>query len=110
MVFTAIVHFWTAPGKEEEMKAVLKEAAAIYLKDEGTLNWFIMQDSKDPTAWSVVERYEGGAFYSTLLTDGYFIQSLKLHMENPHFKKFMTNVGPLEDPARERQILTHNEL
>ncbi|KAF7330960.1 putative Antibiotic biosynthesis monooxygenase [Mycena venus] len=97
MVYTVIVHLWTAPGKEEEMKAVIKEASAIFLKDEGTINLFSMQDSKDPTAWTFVERYEGEHIH-------------KLHMENPYFKKFMAAIGPLVDPARKEQISTHNEL
>jgi len=79
------------------MKAVLLEASQTYVKDEGTLNWFVMQDTKDPTAWSIVERYEEES-------------SLKPHTENPYFKKFMEDIGPLVDPSKERQILTHNEL
>ncbi|KAF8211811.1 hypothetical protein K438DRAFT_1807993 [Mycena galopus ATCC 62051] len=97
MVETVIVHFWTAPGKEAEMKAVLLEAAETYLKDPGTLNWFVMQDPKDPSAWSIVERYEDEA-------------AMKVHFENPHFKKFMTDVGPLTEGTQERQILTYTEL
>ncbi|KAF7330958.1 putative Antibiotic biosynthesis monooxygenase [Mycena venus] len=87
MVSTVIVHFWTAPGKEQEMKAALKEAAATFLKDEGTLDWFAMQDTKDPNAWSVVERYDGD-------------NGLKIHAENPYFNKFVADIGPLMDPSR----------
>jgi len=97
MVFPAIVHFWTLPGKEAEMKAVLLKASQTYLKDEGTLNWFVMQDTKDPTAWSAVERYENES-------------CLKTHFENPYFKKFTEDVVPLLDSSKERQILTYNEL
>jgi quinol monooxygenase YgiN len=63
MVKTIIVHFWTLPKKEAEdqMKAILKEAKATYLKDAGTLDWLVMQDPKDSTAWSIVERYEDEA-------------------------------------------------
>jgi hypothetical protein len=58
MVFTLVVHLWTQPGKEAEMKDILIEASQTYLKDKGTINWFVMQDAQDPTAWSIVERYE----------------------------------------------------
>ncbi|KAF7347510.1 putative Antibiotic biosynthesis monooxygenase [Mycena venus] len=97
MVFTLIAHLWTQPGKEAEMKALLLEASQIYLKDEGTINWFVMQDTKDPTAWSIVERYEAES-------------SLTLHTENPYYKKFIETVGPLVDPSKPPQILKHNEL
>jgi quinol monooxygenase YgiN len=43
------------------MRATLKTAKETYLKDPGTLNWFIMQDPKDSAAWSIVERYEDEA-------------------------------------------------
>ncbi|KAJ7204625.1 hypothetical protein B0H12DRAFT_1035250 [Mycena haematopus] len=99
MVHTVIVHFWTAPGKEAEMKAVLLEASQIYLKDAGTISWFVMQDPKDSTAWSIVERYENE-------------DSMKIHFSNPYFKKFMADVGPLmiTEGPKERQILTYVEL
>ena len=58
MVFTLIAHLWTQPGKEAEMKALLAEASQTYSKDQGTINWFVMQDTQDPTAWSIVERYD----------------------------------------------------
>ncbi len=38
---TIIVHFWTQPDKEAEVKALILEAQQIYLKDEGTINWFV---------------------------------------------------------------------
>ncbi|KAJ6464521.1 hypothetical protein C8R45DRAFT_501319 [Mycena sanguinolenta] len=97
MVFILIVHLWTQPGKEAEMKAVLVEASQIYSKDQGTINWFVMQDAKDPTAWSIVERYDQES-------------DVKTHQENPYYKKFRDLVGPLVDSARPMQILSYNEL
>ncbi|KAJ6577618.1 hypothetical protein B0H19DRAFT_1120679 [Mycena capillaripes] len=97
MVFTLVVHVWTQPGKETEMKNLLLEASQTYVKDEGTLNWFVMQDAQDPTAWSIVERYE---------SEG----SVKIHQANPFYKKFMETVGPLSNPAKPIQILKNNEL
>ncbi|KAJ7822478.1 hypothetical protein B0H14DRAFT_2828462 [Mycena olivaceomarginata] len=99
MVQSIIVHFWTLPTKEadDQMRATLKTAKETYLKDPGTLNWFIMQDPKDSTAWSIVERYEDEA-------------ALKTHFENPYLKQFMLKVRPLTDPAKETQILTYEEF
>ncbi|KAF8211819.1 hypothetical protein K438DRAFT_2011267 [Mycena galopus ATCC 62051] len=97
MVQTLIVHLWTAPGKEDEMKAALLESAQIYLKDAGTINWFVMQDPKDPTAFSIVERYEDE-------------EAIKTHFANPHFEKFRTVIGPLTEGAKEKQIIPYTEL
>ncbi|KAF7330954.1 Antibiotic biosynthesis monooxygenase protein [Mycena venus] len=97
MVFTLVVHLWTQPGKEAEMKNILTEASQTYLKDKGTINWFVMQDAHDPTAWSIVERYEDAS-------------DLKTHQENPYYKKFRELVGPILDSAKPLQILQHNEL
>ncbi|KAJ6495461.1 hypothetical protein C8R45DRAFT_1134174 [Mycena sanguinolenta] len=97
MVFTLIVHLWSQPGKEAEIKALLAEASQIYSKDQGTIDWFVMQDAQDPTAWSIVERYEQES-------------DLKTHQANPYYKKFGELGGPLLDPARPIQVLSHNEL
>ncbi|KAJ7822481.1 hypothetical protein B0H14DRAFT_1318967 [Mycena olivaceomarginata] len=99
MVKTIIVHFWTLPKKEAEdqMKAILKEAKATYLKDAGTLDWLVMQDPKDSTAWSIVERYQDEAAFNA-------------HFANPYYKKFMADVGPITDSAKETQILIFEEL
>ncbi|KAJ6581954.1 hypothetical protein B0H19DRAFT_1061445 [Mycena capillaripes] len=97
MVYTVVVHFWTLPGKEAEMKQLLVEASQIYCKDEGTLDWLVMQDTENSSAWTAVERYE---------EEG----SLKVHLENPYFKKFFDTVGTLFEPSKPPQILRHNEL
>ncbi|KAJ7224667.1 hypothetical protein GGX14DRAFT_426473 [Mycena pura] len=97
MVFTVVVHLWTQPGKEVEMKNILIEASQTYLKDKGTINWFVMQDAQDPTAWSIVERYEDQG-------------DIKTHRENPYYKKFRELIGPFLDSAKPLQILQHNEL
>ncbi|KAF8211817.1 hypothetical protein K438DRAFT_1958889 [Mycena galopus ATCC 62051] len=87
MVQTLIVHLWTAPGKEDAMKAALLESAQIYLRDPGTINWFVMQDPKDPTAFSIVERYENE-------------EAIKTHIANPRFEKFRNDVAPLTEAQR----------
>jgi quinol monooxygenase YgiN len=58
MVFTLVVHLFTQPGKEAQMKSELVKASQAYSKDKGTLAWFVMQDAKEPTKWVIVERYE----------------------------------------------------
>ncbi|KAF7354745.1 Dimeric alpha-beta barrel [Mycena sanguinolenta] len=97
MVHTVVVHLYTQPGKESEMKKVLITASQTYSKDKGTLAWFVMQNEKDSTAWCIVERYENK-------------DDVKTHAANPFFKTFPKLVGPLLDPKRPTQILRHNEL
>ncbi|KAF8188782.1 hypothetical protein K438DRAFT_1722375 [Mycena galopus ATCC 62051] len=97
MVYTLVVHLYTQPGKEAEMKNLLVESSQIYSKDKGTIAWFVMQDAKDPTAWSIVERYENESDFTT-------------HQANPHFVVFQKIVGPLLDSERPPQILPHYEL
>ncbi|KAF8211821.1 hypothetical protein K438DRAFT_1568486 [Mycena galopus ATCC 62051] len=97
MVYTAVVHLYTQPGKEAEMRAELIKASQIYTKDKGTIDWFVMQDQKDPTAWSIVERYESES-------------DVKTHTANPHFKLFPKLIGPLLDRKRPTQLLHHHEL
>ncbi|KAK7053838.1 antibiotic biosynthesis monooxygenase protein [Favolaschia claudopus] len=99
MVKATIVHFWSLPGKESEMKAALLKAKETFQKDEGTLNWFILQDPKDPSAWSLVERYADDAAFQT-------------HMANPYLKEFFGVVGPImsTEEGKQRQILSYDEL
>ncbi|KAJ7628688.1 hypothetical protein FB45DRAFT_748326, partial [Roridomyces roridus] len=54
----------------------------IYIKDEGTLDWIIVQNPKDPRSWRIIERYESQA-------------SVKTHMSNPFFKTFGRSITPL---------------
>jgi quinol monooxygenase YgiN len=60
MVFTVVVQLYAKEGKdvEEKIRNKLNEASQIYCKDKETLSWFVMQDTKDPRAWCIVERYE----------------------------------------------------
>ncbi|KAJ6455369.1 hypothetical protein C8R45DRAFT_845837 [Mycena sanguinolenta] len=97
MVYTAVVHVYTQPGKESEMKKALVTASQTYSKDKGTLAWFVSQDEKNPTAWCIVERYENKS-------------DVKTHAANPFFKTFPKLVGPLLDPKRPMQISWYNEL
>ena len=60
MVYTIVVHLYAKdePSAVEKIKAKLVEAASVYRKSEGTIDWFVMQDTKDPRAFTIVERYE----------------------------------------------------
>ncbi|KAJ7132318.1 hypothetical protein C8R44DRAFT_612525 [Mycena epipterygia] len=99
MVYTIIVHMYVKEGKEveEKMRAKLTEASQIYSKDPETINWFVMQDSKDPRAWCIVERFEQES-------------SLKIHVENPYYKTFAPDVGPLLNTPGDMKIQYCNEL
>ncbi|KAF8205386.1 hypothetical protein K438DRAFT_1579534 [Mycena galopus ATCC 62051] len=97
MVYTTIVHIWILPGKEAELKAVLVSAKEIFLKVPGTLHLLGMQDPKDSTAFSIVERYETEEAHAA-------------HLAHPHFKVFMGSLGPLLDSSRERQLVHYVEF
>ncbi|KAJ7367643.1 hypothetical protein B0H14DRAFT_2505677 [Mycena olivaceomarginata] len=97
MVFTLVVHLFTQPGKEAQMKSELVKASQAYSKDKGTLAWFVMQDAKEPTKWVIVERYEAQS-------------DTKTHVANPYYKLFPKLVGPLLDPKKPMQITAYNEL
>ncbi|KAJ7701861.1 hypothetical protein B0H17DRAFT_1195073 [Mycena rosella] len=86
MVHTILVHLYAKEGKEveEKMRTTLTEASQIYIKDQETIAWFVMQDHTDPRAWCIVERYEQES-------------SVKYHVENPHYKVFPVQIGPLLD-------------
>ncbi|KAJ7093903.1 hypothetical protein B0H15DRAFT_831171 [Mycena belliarum] len=97
MVYTIVAHLYAKEGKdvEEQIRGKLVEASAVYLKDAGTISWFVMQDAKDPRAWSIIERYEKES-------------SLEIHIANPYFKTWFEFMKPLL--AKEIDIRRSNEL
>lgn len=60
MVYTITVHLYCndKPESIQLLKAKLVEAAGIYRKDRETVDWIVMQDVKDPKAFTIVERFE----------------------------------------------------
>lgn len=60
MVYTIVVHLYAREGDENisRLSAKLIEASRVYSQDKETLSWFVMQDTKDPRAFTIVERYE----------------------------------------------------
>lgn len=60
MVYTIVVHLYAKDDKEciDKLSAKLIEASRVYSKDQETISWFVMQDIKDPRAFTIVERYE----------------------------------------------------
>ena len=60
MVYTIVVHLYAKAGEENisKLSAKLIEASRVYSKDRETISWFVMQDTKDPRAFTIVERYE----------------------------------------------------
>jgi hypothetical protein len=59
MVYTIVVHLYAKADAEaiSKLKAKLVEASQVYSKDKETLSWFVMQDTKDERAFTIVERY-----------------------------------------------------
>jgi uncharacterized protein YaiI (UPF0178 family) len=60
MVYTIVVHLYAKDSAEciSKLKAKLVEASQVYSQDRETLSWFVMQDTKDERAFTIVERYE----------------------------------------------------
>lgn len=60
MVYTIVVHLYAKAGEDNisKLSAKLIEASRVYSKDKETISWFVMQDTKDPRAFTIVERYE----------------------------------------------------
>ncbi|KAI9352645.1 hypothetical protein BDR26DRAFT_197926 [Obelidium mucronatum] len=83
MVFTLIVHLYTKddPAVIASVAAKLAEASQIYMKDKGTISWFVMQDHVDKRAFTIVERYDQES----------------IHNANPFFAEFGAHVWPLLD-------------
>lgn len=46
------------PTAISKLKNKLIEASEVYSKDKETVSWLVMQDHKDPRAFTIVERYE----------------------------------------------------
>ncbi|KAH6886247.1 hypothetical protein B0T10DRAFT_563448 [Thelonectria olida] len=86
MVYTIVVHLYAKDDEECIKKLSLKliEASRVYSQDKETISWFVMQDFKDPRAFTIVERYEQES-------------SQKYHLENPYWQTFDPYVIPLLD-------------
>ncbi|KAM6537831.1 hypothetical protein FALCPG4_003734 [Fusarium falciforme] len=94
MVYTIVVHLYAKDDQEciDKLSAKLIEASRVYSKDQETISWFVMQDIKDPRAFTIVERYEQES-------------SQKYHLENPYWKTFDPYVIPLlEKPMDLRRL------
>jgi len=46
MVFSIIVHLAAKSEHVEKVKAKLIEASRVYVKDKGTIDWFVSQGKK----------------------------------------------------------------
>ncbi|KAF7554230.1 hypothetical protein G7Z17_g3070 [Cylindrodendrum hubeiense] len=94
MVYTIVVHLYAKSDEESinKLSAKLIEASRVYSQDKETISWFVMQDFKDPRAFTIVERYEQES-------------SQKYHLENPYWKTFDPYVIPLlEKPMDLRRL------
>ncbi|KAK4990584.1 hypothetical protein LTR50_002440 [Elasticomyces elasticus] len=97
MVYTLVVHLYAKDDPEciKKLTAKLQEASQVYSNDKETLSWFVMQDTKDQRAFTIVERYEHES-------------SQQYHLNNPYWKTFDPYVLPLlEKPMDLRRL---NEL
>ena len=86
LAVTAILH--VKPEHVEDMKKLLVTASQTYLKDEGTLEWHVHQDQKDPQKFLIYELYQEAG-------------SLDTHRANPFYKTFGESVTPWVDARTE---------
>lgn len=70
MVYTIVVHLYAKEGAENiaKLNAKLIEASRVYSQDKETISWFVMQDVKDPRAFTIVERYEQESVSRSILS------------------------------------------
>ncbi|EJT49696.1 hypothetical protein A1Q2_08400 [Trichosporon asahii var. asahii CBS 8904] len=93
MGITIIAKFTPKPGKENELRDALAEAAPIYRKDPGTLGWHVLSGKKDAKgSFVAVERYENA-------------QAIQTHAANPVFGK---KVHPL--CAKQTELTFYDEI
>ncbi|KAJ7777952.1 hypothetical protein DFH07DRAFT_796793 [Mycena maculata] len=97
MVYTVVAHLHAKEGAdvEQKIRSTLTEASQVYSKDKETLSWLVMQDTKDPRAWCIIERYEQES-------------SLEEHRANPYHKTFAPAIVQLLDQPF--QLYRFNEL
>ncbi|THW03231.1 hypothetical protein D6D26_03661 [Aureobasidium pullulans] len=97
MVYTLVVHLYAKEDQESINKLIakLQEASQVYTNDKECLGWFVMQDTKDPRAFTIVERYAHES-------------SQKYHLENPYWQTFDKYVIPLL--AKDMDLRRLNEL
>lgn len=114
MVYTIVVHLYAKDDAEciAKLAKKLAEASRVYSQDKETLSWFVMQDLKDPRAFTIVERYEQESVciqsapkHACTLQCIDKQQSQKYHLENPYWKTFDPYVIPLlEKPMDLRRL------
>lgn len=106
MIYTIVVHLYAKDGEENisKLSAKLIEASRVYSQDKETISWFVMQDTKDPRAFTIVERYEqesvsletrSVSITAKLVHLLITLQSQKYHLENPYWQTFDPYVIPL---------------
>ncbi|TPX70365.1 hypothetical protein SpCBS45565_g01841 [Spizellomyces sp. 'palustris'] len=81
---TILVHLRSKPEHQDAVSALLQEAASIYIKDQGTIAWHVMQSPSDPNQFAIVERYES-------------VPDIETHKKNPFYNEFGRKVKDLLD-------------
>ena len=92
MVFCIIVHLTAKSEHVDKVKAKLIEASRLYVKDKGTIDWYVSQgkrksvlfyhlqkdiifhskiDVNDSTKFAIVERYEQQSDVQTHINNPY---------------------------------------
>jgi autoinducer 2-degrading protein len=89
------VNIWV---KKDEIEEFIKESLENHresIKEEGNLRFDVLQNSEDPTRFTLYEAYET-------------VEAVAKHKESAHYKKWRANVEPMMAKAREG--IKHNIL
>ncbi len=91
MVYTITVHLYAKddPVAIEKIKLKLIEASRVYRHDKETLDWFVMQDTADPRAFTIVERYEN--------------EGVRFALPSPPLLPLLPSLAPLSKERKEEE-------
>ncbi|KAI8895351.1 hypothetical protein BC833DRAFT_512939, partial [Globomyces pollinis-pini] len=74
-MFSLTVIIVVKPEYQDQMATLLKEASHVYVKDKGTLGWYVNQHVDNKNQFSIYEFYENE-------------DSLATHIANPFYSQF----------------------
>ena len=96
LVVTAQIYANADPASIPRMQAKFAEASRTYLKDPGTLSWYVMQDQQDLRSFLIFEKYtddevrrrvpSNGSGHANLVETGENRRSRRtgaIHMQRP---------------------------
>ena len=96
-ILTVIARFQAKPGKEDHFKQDLLAMVAPSRKDEGNIDYDVLQSNDDPLVFFTYENWTGKP-------------ALDKHMQTPHFKDFAEkSEETLAQPMDVQQLTDYSE-